>query len=138
MNLEEMLLCHEGLRLRLYFDTMGIPTIGCGRNLKSRGITHEEAMYLLRNDIKRVKKELYLELPLLFPSLSPVRQNALIDLAFNVGVEGLMGFHRMLDALAEKDFHRAALEMRNSRWATQVQKSRVDRLTHMMEHNEEI
>lgn len=138
MTIEEQLIAHEGLKTRVYYDSLGTPTIGVGRNLRDRGLTHEEVMYLLANDIKRVKKELYLELPLLFPSLSPIRQRVLIDLSFNLGTNGMMNFKRMLDALADGDFHKAALEMKNSKWATQVQKSRVARLIHMMEYDEEI
>ena len=137
MNLEEQIIAHIGLKTKIV-DPLDIPTIGCGRDLKNRGITHEEAIYLLKNDIKRIKKEFYLELPLLFPALSPVRQSVLIDLAFSLGTEGVMGCHGMLDALAEGDFHRAALEIQNLKWAAQVTKSRVDRLTYMMKYNGEI
>ena len=50
-----MLKRHEGLRLKPYQDTIGKLTIGYGRNLDDRGISKEEAEYLLRNDISRVK-----------------------------------------------------------------------------------
>ena len=37
----EKLIAHEGLRLEVYQDTLGIDTIGIGRNLEDRGITKE-------------------------------------------------------------------------------------------------
>ena len=48
--LTEMLERHEGLRLRVYQDTVGKWTIGVGRNVSDLGITKDEAHYLLTND----------------------------------------------------------------------------------------
>ena len=41
-NFIEKLIAHEGLKLQVYQDTLGIDTIGIGRNLEDRGITQEE------------------------------------------------------------------------------------------------
>ena len=41
-KLMEKLVAHEGLRLQVYKDTLGIDTIGIGRNLQDRGISKEE------------------------------------------------------------------------------------------------
>jgi lysozyme len=51
---------HEGLRLRLraYRDTVGKLTIGYGRNLDDRGISEDEAGFMLDNDIDLVVAEL--------------------------------------------------------------------------------
>jgi lysozyme len=38
----EKLIKHEGLRLEVYKDSLGIDTIGIGRNLEDRGITPAE------------------------------------------------------------------------------------------------
>ena len=38
----EELIKHEGLKLQVYQDTLGIDTIGIGRNLEDRGITKQE------------------------------------------------------------------------------------------------
>ena len=53
-ELERLLIYHEGLRLGVYRCPAGKLTIGVGRNLEDRGITEEEAYYLLRNDIADV------------------------------------------------------------------------------------
>jgi len=53
MSIKKLLIKHEGLRLKPYLDTEGKLTIGVGRNLDDVGISKEEAMYLLGNDIQR-------------------------------------------------------------------------------------
>ncbi len=58
--------------------------------------------------------------------LSKARQKALISMAFNLGVEGPMGFTKMLSALA-------AEEMLASKWAAQVG-TRAMELVGMMEN----
>ena len=51
-DLKEQLIRHEGLRLTVYDCPAGYKTIGVGRNLEGKGVTEEEAMYLLDNDLK--------------------------------------------------------------------------------------
>ena len=46
----------EGVVLKAYECSQGYTSIGVGRNLDSRGITEDEAMYLLKNDIESVVK----------------------------------------------------------------------------------
>ncbi|MEF8943542.1 MAG: AAA family ATPase, partial [Desulfohalobiaceae bacterium] len=52
-----------------------------------------------------------------FRELSPVRQKGLIAMAQHTSIQGLMGFKRMLAALENRDFQKAAREMLHSRWA---------------------
>ena len=96
----EQLERHEGLRLKPYRDTVGKLTIGYGRNLDDRGISEDEAGFMLDNDIDLVVAEL--ERMPLFLSLNPVRQVVLANMAFNMGMPTLLTFRRMLGALAEK------------------------------------
>src|SRR3990167_270296 len=82
-GLSDQLIRHEGLRLKLYSDSLGVPTIGVGRNLRDKGISHAEAMLLLENDLDEVLVDLQT-----FPwwaALDPVRQRVLVDLRFNLG-----------------------------------------------------
>ena len=53
-DLIEKLIVAEGLRLQVYKDTLGIDTIGIGRNLEDRGITKEELADL---DIPTIEHE---------------------------------------------------------------------------------
>ena len=131
-SIEELLIQHEGLQLRPYTDASNKLTIGVGRNLDDTGITREEAMMLLRHDIDRVTQQLDARLPW-WRSLSAARQNVLISMAFNLGVDGLLGFTRMLSNLQDGDYSGAAEEMLSSKWATQVGNRAVE-LADMMEN----
>ena len=73
-RLHEMLIRHEGLRLKPYRDTVGKLTVGVGRNLDDVGITREEALMLLNNDIAEVRREVKRAFPW-FTRLNLVRQN---------------------------------------------------------------
>jgi len=109
---------HEGLRLKVYSDSTGHATIGYGRNLEN-GISDEEAAFLLENDITRVLQELIARVPC-FGSLPDPQQIVLVDMAFNLGIEGLLRFTHFLDAVEARDFEKAAEEMLASKWAKQV------------------
>ena len=118
-TLREQLVRHEGLRLEPYSCTEGFTTIGVGRNLESNGISHEEAMFMLDNDIAEFTEEVRDRIDF-FDELSEARQNVLINMAFNMGTYGLMKFKKMLAAMQEQDFEEAAAQMLDSRWSTQV------------------
>ncbi len=118
-TLKEQLLRYEGLSLIPYQCTQGKMTIGIGRNLIDKGISLEEAEYLLNNDIHETYKLVTANIPV-FSKLDEPRKLILLDMAFNLGVTGLTKFKNMLSALESSDYQRAAEEMLDSRWATQV------------------
>jgi lysozyme len=119
MDIKDMLIKHEGLKLFVYKDTIGIPTIGVGRNLQDRGITKEEALYLLDNDIKDFSDKISKALPW-FDNLPQDAKNVLIDMAFNLGIGGLLGFKQTLNLIQKGNYKKAAIEMLKSQWADQV------------------
>jgi len=121
---------HEGERLKPYRCTAGKLTIGVGRNLEDRGISAEEAAYLLNNDIDREWKDLTTNLPWV-TGLSDVRQRVLLDMSFNLGIDGLLKFKNTLAAIRRGDYNRAADMMLASIWAKQVG-TRAARLSQMM------
>ena len=139
-HLINKLIEHEGLVLEVYQDSLGIDTIGIGRNLEDRGISKEEldyldipnmevvyehgitekdARYLALNDIEIVEKELCKAHPCV-EELDDVRQLVVMDMAFNMGVPRLKKFVKMWNAIHEKSFDIASSEMLDSRWADQV------------------
>ena len=139
-DLIDKLVVSEGLRLQVYKDTLGIDTIGIGRNLEDRGITKEElddldipsidhvyeygiteadAVYLATNDIEIVEEELC-RAHSCVEELDAVRQLVVMDMAFNMGVPRLCKFKKMWAAIHDGDYNTAAVEMLDSRWATQV------------------
>lgn len=123
----EMIKQHEGLRLKPYKCTAGKVTIGYGRNLEDVGIREREADLLLENDIK--------------DSMSYVnsynfhangfRKAALVDMMYNLGPTRFAGFKKMIAAINECDFDRAADEMLDSKWSKQVG-ARAVRLAEIM------
>jgi lysozyme len=118
-RLAAQLLEDEGLRLKPYRCTAGRLTIGVGRNLDDRGLTRAEALTLLDNDITDFWARLLAALPWLADAPEPV-QEALLNMAFNLGVEGLLGFRQMLALTQAGDCAGAARAMLASRWAGQV------------------
>ncbi len=132
LDLIKQLTVHEGLRLKPYRCTAGKLTIGIGRNLDDRGITEAEAQLMLRNDIAHVTDQLKDRLPWFDDGrLSWTRQKVLIDMAFNLGIDGLLGFRKTLAYVEAGRYAEASAEMLSSRWATQVGE-RARRLSRMM------
>ena len=118
-RLHEMLIRHEGLRLKPYNDTVGKLTIGVGRNLDDVGITREEALMLLDNDIAKVRREVNRAFPR-FAQLNPVRKNVVLNMVFNIGLPRFRQFKKTIAAIKAKDWEEAASQMLDSRWARQV------------------
>ena len=146
--LKEQLILHEGLKLNAYKCPAGKWTIGVGRNLEANplsqdevlevleksGITEEIAMWWLEKEIRQVKRQLAnYEW---YTSQSEIRRRVLIDMAFNLGVSGLLKFQNMIGALEVGNYKVAAEEMLDSKWAEQVG-SRAKRLANMMETNKD-
>ena len=117
-RLRDLLIRHEGLRLKAYVCSEGKTTIGVGRNLDDVGLTEFEARFLLTNDIERVMKETA-EFSW-FKSISVPRQDVVISMIFNMGLARFKGFKKMIDAMVRGDFKAASAEMLDSKWATQV------------------
>lgn len=125
MDIKELLLKHEGLRLKPYKDTVGKLTIGVGRNLDDVGISKEEAMILLDNDIIKAKALLYKNLP--FAERLPVDvQDVLVDMTFNMGIGGLLQFKTFLSLLSVGKYDEASIAMLQSKWAIQVKGRAVE------------
>jgi lysozyme len=120
----------EGIRLKPYRCTAGKLTIGIGRNLDDKGITQAEAELLARNDIAAVIAELDRRMPW-WKGLDDVRQRVLVNMGFNLGVDGLMAFKTTLAAVQAGRYLDAAQGMMASKWAKQVG-HRAERLALMM------
>jgi lysozyme len=129
-KLRTQLVLHEGMKQFVYTDTLGIETIGVGRNLRDKGLSREEVYFLLDNDIDECLEDLQSLLPF-FDDLDDVRQRVLLDMRFNLGPSKFRGFKNFLKAVKESRYKDAAAAMLNSKWAKQV-KSRAKRLSTMM------
>ena len=133
------LLLEEGMILKPYKCPAGFLTIGVGRNLETnpltpkelqrvgdvtKGITPDEAIFLLKNDIMRCQDELTKNISW-FYQLDDERQYALLDMCFNMGIKKLLGFKKMLNAMFIGDWRGAAKECLNSKYALDVGKRAV-------------
>lgn len=109
----------EGLRLKPYLDSVGKCTIGYGRNLDDRGISAAEARLMLDADLAETILAVSQALPWV-ATLDEPRRAVLINMAYNLGIAGLLGFRRALAAMQRGDWPEAAKEMLTSTWAEQV------------------
>jgi lysozyme len=118
-NLESQLRIDEGYRNKVYLDSKGIPTIGVGRNLRDVGLSPDEIDLLLQNDIKRAQgacRAIFDN----YDTLPQDKQDALANMAFNLGQTRLSGFKKMIAAVEKRDWKEAAAEAEDSDWYEQV------------------
>lgn len=145
--LEQELIRDEGLKLFPYEDTVSKITIGVGRNLTDkgltrnelsslglninlnkeqvisvlleRGLTKQECLMLLSNDIDDAWEDITTALPWI-EQKSEVVQRVLTNMCFNVGIGRLLQFKKTLSHLKADRWKEASEEMLNSKWANQV------------------
>jgi lysozyme len=124
----------EGVVPFAYQDHLGYWTIGVGRLIdKKKGgrLRDSEIDFMLSNDIDDFDRQLIDALPW-YGRLDGVRQRVLVNMAFNLGVAGLLGFKNTLAMIERGDYAGAAKGMLASKWASQVG-DRAKRLATMME-----
>lgn len=126
-RITELLKVHEGEKAQIYYDSVGIPTIGVGFNLDNPGLYPEEIAFVLQNRINKLQAALPTAI-LVYTSLSDNRKMVLEDMAFNVGVPGLKKFKRFITALERQDYASAADEIIDS----EIAPARARRLAAIM------
>lgn len=129
-SIKSDLKAEEGFRSKPYKDIVGKTTVGYGRNLDDVGVTQQEAEVMLDNDIQKSIHDLQMHLSW-FDALSENRQRALVEMCFQMGITGLLGFRKMLKAMEQRDFVTARHEALGSRWALQVPQ-RAARVTNLI------
>jgi GH24 family phage-related lysozyme (muramidase) len=131
---------NEGILNQVYFDSLGIPTIGIGFNLNridarscieslgisfnkllrnEFGLSSEQIQILFERDVDssiKIAERLFND----FSRISFARQIILVDLAFNLGESRLSKFQKMISAVNNRDWTRAAFELEDSLWFRQV------------------
>lgn len=128
----------EGLRLSAYRDTEGVLTIGYGHTGADVaegmrwGIEHAKEVFAA--DVRRAVAALDLE-AVWWRNLNGPRQDVIGSMAFQLGLRGVLNFHRMVAAIRRGDFESAAEEMLSSKWAKQTP-HRAARLAEQMKTGE--
>jgi GH24 family phage-related lysozyme (muramidase) len=138
-SIKPMLIKHEGKRSKMYLDSKGIPTIGVGFNLKrpdaksllksvgaeyssvmnGQELTEQQIDALLNITIKEAQQIAESNFSTFNEQPNDVKA-VLVDMAFNLGPTRLAGFVKLKAAIDGKDYARAAQEMQNSQWYSQV------------------
>lgn len=150
MNREQLkkeLTDDEGRMLRSYRDHLGYWTIGVGHLLdparganpapfgadlrNGRAITPEQCNQLLDLDIDAKTAELDRRAPW-WRRLSDNRQRVVLNMAFQLGVSGLLNFRKAVAAMQVGDYKEAAAQMRDSKWAQLDTPNRARRLIDRM------
>ena len=133
-NLTRQLKGDEGSKATVYKDSLGFYTIGVGRlvdpNKPGSGLKQIEIDYLLANDINDRINTLNAKLPWSV-HLSEPRRAVLLNMSFQMGVAGLLGFTNTLKMIREGNFDGAATGMLQSKWAMQTPE-RAQRLSEQM------
>lgn len=137
-QLESELAFDEGMRAMPYRDSRGVLTIGMGHNLEislplgwEPPLTAAQEIQLLRTDILKAESALAIKLPWTVAMAEDARKGVPIDLAFNMGIGGLLEFHRMLAAIRDSSWATAAAELRGSSYYHQVP-TRAERLAQQL------
>jgi lysozyme len=120
----------EGFSATPYRCTAGHLTIGYGANLDA-GVTKEEAEGMLRVRVDIINRDLENAFPDWYNDLDRNRQDVIINMVYNLGLQGFRKFKKMIHCLEIKDYTGATMEMLQSKWAKQVGK-RADRLAKIM------
>ena len=111
-----------------YKCSSGAWTIGYGHNFdanpiagvtKSTRLTEDQAVRILRDDVTKITSKLFRNMPWML-KLDDARKGVFINMAFNMGVNGLLKFKKTLKLAQEGDYTKASVEMLNSDWTDQV------------------
>ena len=118
MSLLSSVIVHEGFSRYIYLDSVGVRTVGFGRNLDDRGISREEAEMLLLNDLETSTKEA--KKFEFYENLTSNRQDVIVEMIFNMGLTRFKEFKKTIGYINQANYSAAADEMLDSRWAKQV------------------
>lgn len=133
-DITRQLKADEGFKRTVYQDSLGYWTIGVGRlvdpSRSDSGLRDSEIEFMLRNDIEDRITALGRMLPW-FLELDEARQGVLVNMAFQLGAKGLLGFSTTLNLISKGQYAEAADQMLKSKWAQQTP-SRAARLSQQM------
>lgn len=114
-NVQDLICRDEGFKSRGYVDSVGVITWGHGLTW----ITSDESRTIVGHRIDSISPDID-KLALSFgDQFTPPRRAVLISVAYIVGINGLLQFHKMLSWCAEQNWENAATELLASKLAGQ-------------------
>jgi lysozyme len=120
LHIHDIVTKHIGIHLKTYTTSQNIIQIGVNRDLVNQGISREEALYLLNNDIQSciydLKTWVY---PFQFDKFPEHIQDAIISMRFMLGTVEYSNFKDMIVYLRDFNYKKAAKEIEKSKWAIQ-------------------
>lgn len=134
MNTEQQLRREENEVLHVYQDSKGLWTIGVGIMVDKRkggGLRPEESAFILNNRIKLMTEAVRKALPWSV-NLSEARFSVLVQMAFQMGLEGLLAFKNTLAAVKAGNWKVAHDGMLDSKWARTDSPARAKRMAKQM------
>jgi lysozyme len=124
---------NEGLRLRLYKCSNEKWTIGWGRNLEDQGISRNEAEVLLNSDLTIAFRGLTTVFGYdVLKDLDHNRRLVLVDMMLNMGSPSFWDFKKMIQAVKDGWWDKAAYEILDSKYAREDVPNRADRNAKLM------
>ncbi len=120
---------HEGVVDKSYIDTSGLLHGGIGHLMRSNEvplypvgtpISADQIDTWYTQDSSSAIKIAQEFMGNTWSDLSDIRKRAIVDLSYNMGKARLGTFTGFISAMKVKDFDRAGVELRNSKWYTQV------------------
>ena len=130
MSLIDNIKISEGFRSRPYRCTENHLTIGYRFAIKDLELDEDICDMILERKVAKLVERLEKNLPYL-PSLPKDAQDVLIEMAYQMGVSGLLKFKKTLMYVETKDYKDASVEMLDSRWAKQTP-NRAKKLSDIM------
>lgn len=127
----------EGRKEVLYRDSLGYLTIGIGRLLDPRKggkLRPKEVDFLFDNDFEEKLDQCQRRFPG-FSKLNPARQAAVVNMCFQLGMDGVLAFKKMVQALQDEHWADARHHALDSLWAKQTPK-RAQRVAYQLETGE--
>jgi lysozyme len=120
----------EGYEPKEYLDSELIPSIGIGRNLDIFPLEsgeldaegnwpEQDAFAWALTQLGEARRGVVIQQPWVVKAPYAIRI-ILTDMAYNIGVSGLMSFKKMLEAMKDEDYNLAARELRDSKYYNQV------------------
>jgi len=128
-QLREELADDEGCKYEIYLDHLGLPTCGIGHLIKDADPEHGQPVGTPVSE-ERVRQAFDLDILVTiedchrlyddFDELPEEAQLVIANMCFNLGYPRLSKFKGMKAGIDDRDWHRAADEMVDSRWHDQV------------------